>query len=144
MSYPNPPSYPPTPSMRRRPKFWVAIGLTAFLFGSCGIGVGASDTDANAKKERKDRPTVTATVTETAKPSPAVTVTKTAKAEPAPTVTITHTTESTVQDDGAGSASVYYSNCSEVRAAGAAPIRRGEPGYGSHLDRDGDGIACDT
>lgn len=36
-----------------------------------------------------------------------------------------------------------YRNCSQARAAGAAPIRRGEPGYGSHLDRDGDGIACE-
>ncbi|WP_309096175.1 excalibur calcium-binding domain-containing protein [Streptomyces sp.] len=39
---------------------------------------------------------------------------------------------------------MYYANCGEVRAAGAAPIRRGEPGYASHLDRDGDGVACDT
>jgi len=31
-----------------------------------------------------------------------------------------------------------------VRAAGAAPIRRGEPGYSAKLDRDNDGIACDT
>lgn len=36
-----------------------------------------------------------------------------------------------------------YRNCAEARAAGAAPIRRGDPGYGSHLDRDGDGIACE-
>ncbi len=41
-------------------------------------------------------------------------------------------------------AEVYYANCAEVRAAGAAPIRRGEPGYRSGLDRDGDGVACDT
>ncbi|WP_276801858.1 excalibur calcium-binding domain-containing protein, partial [Cellulomonas iranensis] len=26
----------------------------------------------------------------------------------------------------------------EARAAGAAPVRRGEPGYGPHLDRDND------
>jgi len=31
---------------------------------------------------------------------------------------------------------VYYANCAEARAAGAAPIRRGEPGYRSALDRD--------
>lgn len=36
-----------------------------------------------------------------------------------------------------------YRNCTAVRAAGAAPIRRGEPGYAAHLDRDGDGIACE-
>ncbi len=38
---------------------------------------------------------------------------------------------------------VYYSNCSEARAAGAAPLYRGQPGYGSHLDREGDGVACE-
>jgi hypothetical protein len=43
----------------------------------------------------------------------------------------------------AGDESVYYGNCSEARAAGAAPVHRGEPGYGSHLDRDGDGVGCD-
>ena len=38
---------------------------------------------------------------------------------------------------------VYYENCDAVRAAGAAPIRRGDPGYASHLDRDGDGVGCE-
>ncbi len=38
---------------------------------------------------------------------------------------------------------VYYANCTEVERAGAAPIRRGDPGYGPHLDRDGDGVACE-
>ena len=36
-----------------------------------------------------------------------------------------------------------YRNCSEVRAAGAAPLYRGQPGYSARLDRDGDGIACE-
>lgn len=38
---------------------------------------------------------------------------------------------------------VYYPNCDAARRAGAAPIYRGQPGYGSHLDRDGDGKACE-
>lgn len=38
---------------------------------------------------------------------------------------------------------VSYANCSEARAAGAAPIYAGEPGYARKLDRDGDGIACE-
>jgi hypothetical protein len=40
-------------------------------------------------------------------------------------------------------ASVYYKNCSAVRAAGKAPLHRGDPGYRSGLDRDGDGVACE-
>lgn len=39
---------------------------------------------------------------------------------------------------------VSYANCTAVRAAGAAPIYAGEPGYSSKLDRDGDGVACET
>ena len=45
----------------------------------------------------------------------------------------------TAQIDG----SVYFPNCDAARAAGAAPIRRGQPGYRPALDRDNDGIACE-
>jgi hypothetical protein len=37
----------------------------------------------------------------------------------------------------------YYPNCAAARAAGAAPIYVGEPGYRRKLDRDGDGVACE-
>lgn len=40
-------------------------------------------------------------------------------------------------------ASVYYGSCAAAKAAGAAPLHRGEPGYRSGLDRDGDGTACE-
>ncbi len=36
-----------------------------------------------------------------------------------------------------------YANCAQARAAGAAPVRVGDPGYGRHLDRDGDGVGCE-
>jgi hypothetical protein len=36
-----------------------------------------------------------------------------------------------------------YENCDAARAAGATPVRRGDPGYGPHLDGDGDGVACE-
>ena len=39
--------------------------------------------------------------------------------------------------------SVHYSGCHEVRAAGKAPLHRGDPGYGEHMDGDGDGVACE-
>jgi len=38
---------------------------------------------------------------------------------------------------------IYFRSCAEAKAAGAAPLRSGDPGYGRHLDRDGDGIACE-
>lgn len=37
----------------------------------------------------------------------------------------------------------YYPNCAAARAAGAAPVRAGQPGYARHLDRDGDGVGCE-
>ena len=42
-----------------------------------------------------------------------------------------------------GSGGVYYENCDAVRADGADPIHSGDPGYGPHLDRDGDGTGCE-
>lgn len=41
-------------------------------------------------------------------------------------------------------AEVSYANCTEAKAAGAAPIYEGEPGYRAKLDRDKDGIACES
>lgn len=39
--------------------------------------------------------------------------------------------------------SAYYPNCDAARAAGAAPMHVGEPGYRDGMDGDGDGIACE-
>ena len=36
-----------------------------------------------------------------------------------------------------------YADCDAVRAAGAAPIRRGEPGWSDAFDGDGDGVGCE-
>ena len=47
------------------------------------------------------------------------------------------------QQDPKKSTSTYYANCTEAKAAGAAPLYRGEPGYREKLDRDKDGIACE-
>lgn len=35
-----------------------------------------------------------------------------------------------------------FRNCMEARAAGAAPVRRGEPAYSPHLDKDRGGVGC--
>lgn len=47
------------------------------------------------------------------------------------------------QSFAAPSGGSAFRNCDAARAAGAAPVRRGEPGYGPHLDRDNDGIGCE-
>jgi len=52
--------------------------------------------------------------------------------------------EVTAPEPPPSEASPYYENCDEARAAGAVNIHEGEPGYAPHLDRDGDGVACET
>ncbi|MGZ0071797.1 excalibur calcium-binding domain-containing protein [Sphingobium limneticum] len=44
---------------------------------------------------------------------------------------------------GSSGSSWSYRGCREARAAGATPLHRGQPGYGVHMDGDGDGIACE-
>jgi len=36
-----------------------------------------------------------------------------------------------------------WGGCNDARAAGTAPIYRGEPGYRSDMDGDDDGVACE-
>ncbi|MGY6668287.1 excalibur calcium-binding domain-containing protein [Bacillus cereus] len=53
------------------------------------------------------------------------------------------TQQAQTQPASGNTSSAYYKNCAAVRAAGKAPLYKGQPGYDSHLDRDGDGIACE-
>ncbi|MFI6761773.1 excalibur calcium-binding domain-containing protein [Micromonospora sp. NPDC050417] len=39
--------------------------------------------------------------------------------------------------------SVVYKNCNQARRAGVTPLRAGDPGYSTKLDKDGDGVACE-
>ena len=43
-----------------------------------------------------------------------------------------------------GNSTVKFRSCKEARAAGYTDMKRGEPGYSTNLDRDGDGIACES
>ena len=45
--------------------------------------------------------------------------------------------------DRSAGGQVHYPSCSAAGTVRTTPIRRGEPGYGRHLDRDGDGVACE-
>jgi micrococcal nuclease len=90
-------------------------------------GLWSSDTcNGNTTQEAKKE---TSSVTEQQEPQNNTT-------QVAPTQPAAPTTPST-------DTSVYYANCTAVRAAGADPIYAGQPGYSSKLDRDGDGVACE-
>ncbi|MBW0103646.1 excalibur calcium-binding domain-containing protein [Pseudonocardia sp. KRD-291] len=49
----------------------------------------------------------------------------------------------TVPRPASSGGSASYANCTAARDAGAAPLSRGDAGYSSKLDRDGDGVACE-
>ena len=142
----------PTPErrMRRRPAFWLTIAGVWFLSVSC-TAMAMVDAPEQTKTAAKAQPVpaVTKTVKETvtASPEPRATVTKKVRETVTARATVTKqasTTSGGGTSSGGGGSSVYYSNCSEARAAGAAPVYSSEPGYGRHLDRDGDGVGCDT
>lgn len=140
-----------------RRNLWLAGGFAALLI----VGVastGEGEDRAAATPAATD--TVTATVTETA----TMTVTQTQTVYPSPEVS-TETgqpasapvplagTQRAATDaparSAAGSApttaatAVYFANCADARARGAAPLYRGQPGYRAGLDRDNDGVACE-
>ncbi|PGM50923.1 calcium-binding protein, partial [Bacillus cereus] len=51
--------------------------------------------------------------------------------------------QSQTQPVAGSNSNTYYKNCTEVKNAGKAPLYKGQPGYSSKLDRDGDGVACE-
>ncbi|MFD5097890.1 excalibur calcium-binding domain-containing protein [Streptomyces albidochromogenes] len=136
--------------MKRTYAGGVLLMLVGFGCGSVAGGAGDERVAAAAVKAGPG-PTVTETVA--AKPAATVTATTTAEpratvTKPGPTVTVTETESADAYDLGSeesdeGSSAVYYENCAAARAAGAAPVHRGDPGYGNHLDRDNDGTGCD-
>ncbi|MGW3466925.1 excalibur calcium-binding domain-containing protein [Saccharopolyspora sp. NPDC000995] len=52
--------------------------------------------------------------------------------------------EPSPEGDSGQSPVAYYPSCKAAKAAGVAPLHRGDPGYSSKLDRDGDGVACES
>ncbi|GAA1458872.1 GmrSD restriction endonuclease domain-containing protein [Williamsia maris] len=91
----------------------------ARVLGSCGAVIAAPVAPS--------QPTRTQTQTPVPRPAPRYTPPPPAPVAPA------------IPDGG----DVSYANCAAVRAAGAAPIRVGDPGYSTKLDRDRDGVGCE-
>ncbi|MGI0542317.1 excalibur calcium-binding domain-containing protein [Corynebacterium aquatimens] len=49
-----------------------------------------------------------------------------------------------VSPGNSGSGDTYYPDCEAVWDELGRPIRSGEPGYDTHLDRDNDGVGCEV
>ena len=129
----------------------------ALLLTGCSSSVRAPKPvpSASSSTSASASPSVSAT------PSSSPSASATSSESPTPTVTPSPvpTTEAPMQAPAAeapsaeapaapvseapAQSSVYYKNCDAVRAAGAAPLHRGEPGYRPGLDSDGDGVACE-
>lgn len=106
--------------------------------GSTTVPTTGATPGRTEKLTRESTPTPTPSETPTSTPTP--TQTQSAERTPPPTEP-TATTEPTAPETS--SAAVVYHNCAEVRAAGKAPLHRGDPGYSTALDRNGDGVACE-
>jgi hypothetical protein len=88
-------------------------------------------------------PTGAPTSEPTLTPTPSPQETEPPTSQPStPTSTDPTSTEPTSAPTTTGTA-VVYKSCAEVRAAGKAPLHRGEPGYSAELDNNGDGTACE-
>jgi hypothetical protein len=153
------PTAAPKQKMTKGKKWGIGVGavLAIALIGSLAPRNSTVD-PAAAPALPTVTATVTVTVTETATetvttPGPTVTQTITAKAPgPSPTATASQKAAAPAPLKAPSPkpaytppkpANVYYANCTAARAAGAAPLYRGDPGYRSGLDRDGDGVACE-
>jgi Excalibur calcium-binding domain len=110
----------------------VAAGVGA------GVGYGSGVDEAVARRA------VRAVVPTTTRRAPATQRAAVAP-KPAPTTkTTTKKAEPTKAAEPKAAAGASYGNCSQAKAAGAAPLYAGQPGYAKKLDRDGDGVACET
>lgn len=147
----------------------IILGFPLVFFMGVVLGVGGDGATQAAAPASTATTTMTTTVTAPASTVTAPPTTVTASPETTPTVTETVEVTVTAQAPAPAPevapapapqpeapipapapqpapnyvAPVYYQNCAAARAAGAAPVYAGEPGYGPHLDRDGDGKGCE-
>lgn len=141
-------------NLKRKDKIALTVlgAIAAVMLSCAGLGalVPGGESDPGEHRVVPRWPSATATtppptveVIEPATTPPAVRRPAIAATKPTPRRTTKRPTPRPTTREPE-SPNVYYANCSEVRAAGAAPLHRGEPGYRSGLDRDHDGVACES
>jgi hypothetical protein len=101
--------------------------------------VPPSVTAAPAPTAATPATTAPVAVPTTAAPAPPITT----AAPAAPATTRPAPAATTAAAPPVAPPAVYYANCAAAKAAGAAPLHVGEPGYRAGLDRDNDGVACE-
>ena len=136
----------------------------ALLLTGCSSSVRAPKPVPSASSSTSVSASPSVSATPSSSPTPSASATPSESPTPTVTPSPVPTTEAPVQAPSAEApaaeapaqqapaqpvqqaparSSVYYETCADARAAGAAPLHRGEPGYRPGLDRDGDGVACE-
>lgn len=138
-------SWAHVPRGRRGGLILLAAAVVAFIIGVCTLA--AAEPDAT---ESNQTTTIVEPVQEPAPPAPAP------EPEPAPPAPVPEPVyvapepepappapEPVYEAPAPAAPPVYYQNCAAVKAAGAAPIHVGEPGWDPKFDKDGDGTGCE-
>ena len=133
-----------------------ARSLVVALAVAGGVLLAGCEPTAAAQPEPSSSATPPAPLVAATTPAPRVTPTPSRSRTPSPTATSEAATPTPAAPPTPVAAplppapaalpepaTTYYANCTAVRAAGKAPLLRGDPGYSTKLDRDGDGIACE-
>ena len=142
------PTVPPlTRARQAAPAALVAGGVGAALLLAQIPGVGLDDSrSTRSSTSRTPYPTYSRTTTpawETPAPTrtPTMETTTVYVVPPAPPQTSTVMPIAPLIPSEGG---VYYRSCAAARADGHSDILAGAPGYRPGLDRDGDGVACES
>ncbi len=132
----------------------LALGLVGSIAGgpeesAAGhLTEDSAERDAPTTTERPRSPATTAAPTTipptTAPPTTAPPTTAPPATLPPATVPPTVLPQPVAPAPEPSAPSASYPNCSAAKAAGVTPLHVGDPGYAPHLDRDGDGVACES
>jgi hypothetical protein len=125
---------------------WSAVAVALIIAVPAGVQAARDalpdpiDDDTNSSSTSHAAPTPEATTTTTREP--ATTVPTTAPRRPTTTVA-RPAPDPTPSGWSGGTPGDGFANCDAARAAGAAPVYRGDPGFHERLDRDSDGVGCE-
>ncbi|MEV0130984.1 excalibur calcium-binding domain-containing protein [Dactylosporangium sp. NPDC050688] len=127
----------------------IAAAAVVFALAACGADPEPSSTAGQLAASPSQSPSPSPSDSPSPSPSPSSSaavpsdVAAPGAGTPAPKTPPAVKTTKPAAPKTTAPAAVYYKNCDAVKAAGKAPLYRGQPGYRSGLDRDGDGVACE-
>lgn len=124
--------------------FWLGAAILGLFLGVGSVMFGNDDRSAEARPQSAAAADVTAFKPMVSAQRPRIMAAEELDAQQPsasggwPTEAARDRAPAPVRVLGAG-----FPNCRAARAAGAAPMYRGQPGYNPNLDGDADGIACE-